>query len=287
MRLIEALYLLGFKPKPIHYGLVVESVDLPDDGRIEVARWLHPNAGSPAPDPQHVRNLRRFLRPGDVAVDIGAHVGDSAVPIALAVGRSGAVVALEPNPFVFPALERTASLNRDRTNIIPLNLAATRFDGPIVFRYGERGYCNGGFHEGVSRWVHGSAYEVTVEGRHLPSLLTERHPELLPRIRFIKIDAEGYDLAILETIEELIRTHRPYLQVEFFNERKAPKGYRQRLFNFLDGCRYRVWRVEERGFEFLAEEITAATLMEGRSYDAFCIPNEQQGPGREPSRGEP
>lgn len=274
MKMKEVFYLLGLKPKPIHYGFVVESAELPGDGRIEVVRWLHPNACSPFPDPQQIRNLRRFLHSGDVAIDIGAHIGDSALPLALAVGPSGAVLALEPNPFVFPTLAKMATLNPDKTNIIPLQIAATRADGPIDLQYGERGYCNGGVHEGVSQWVHGSTYDVTVEGRHLPSLLAEQYGALLSRVRLVKIDAEGYDLAILETMDELLQTRRPYLQVEFFNEKKSPKGYRRRLLDFLVASRYQVRRVNERQVDFLAEELTTANLFERNSYDAFCIPIE-------------
>ncbi len=272
VKLKEFFYLMGLKPKPVHYGFVVEAHEILGEGRIEVARWLHPQAYSAVPDSQYIRNLRRFLREGDVAIDIGAHVGDSAIPIALAVGRTGMVLALEPNPFVFPVLRENAALNRDRTNIVPLQIAATRTDGPVVFKYAERGFCNGGIHEGISRWVHGSAYEVTVAGRYLPRLLAERDPDLASRVRFIKTDAEGYDLAILESLNDLIRRQRPYLQVEFFNARKSPPEYRRRLHAFLAGAGYRVRRVQERDPQFLAEDITADNLFALKSYDVFCVP---------------
>ena len=205
---------------------------------------------------------------------MGAHVGDSTLPIALAVGQAGAVIACEPNPFVFPTLERLASLNRTKTQIIPLPIAATRIDGPVAMHYSDHGHCNGGIHEGISPWVHGSAYEVIADGRHLPSYLTARFPTLLPRLRFIKIDAEGHDLAILESLESVIATHRPYLQGEFFPIKKSPSGYREQLFSFLDTRRYLIRRVEDRTPEFLAEEITLENLSAGRSYDVFCVPRE-------------
>jgi FkbM family methyltransferase len=274
LKVKELFYLLGLKPKPVRYGFVVEPHEVAGEGRIEVARWLHPNAYSAVPDPQYVRNLRHFLREGDVAIDIGAHIGDSSIPIALAVGPTGSVLAFEPNPFVFPVLRQNAALNRERTNIVPLQVAATRTDGPVVFKYSERGFCNGGIHEGTSRWVHGSAYEVTVPGRNLPELLAEQHPDLLPRLRFIKTDAEGYDLAVLETLDRIICRLRPYLQVEFFNAHKSPSDYRRRLLAFLTDNRYRVRRVQERDTRFLAEEITDANLFAWKSYDVFCIPEE-------------
>src|SRR5690349_23962264 len=141
----EFIYLLGLKPKPKTFGYVVEAHDLRTDGRVEIARWLHPGAYRvSASGIQGVADqLRRFLRPGDVAIDIGAHTGDTTIPIALAVGPSGAVLALEPNPYVFPVLERNASLNPSKMRIVPLMFAAMRADGRYEFQYGEEGYCNG------------------------------------------------------------------------------------------------------------------------------------------------
>src|SRR5947208_4957612 len=252
----EFIYLLGLKPKPKTFGFVIEAHDLPREGRIEVARWLHPGAYPIAPLQVQgaVDQLRRFLRPGDVAIDIGAHTGDTTLPIALAVGATGRVLGLEPNPYVFAVLERNASLNPAKTTILPLNFAAMRTDGFYEFQYGEEGYCNGGFHEGMSKWLHGSAFKVRVEGRNVQEFLVRQRPDLIPRLRFIKVDAEGFDWPILETLEDLVRSQRPFLQVEMFNLRKAPTAYRLGLYDFLVGHGYEV-RSEEHTSELVGGRI--------------------------------
>ncbi len=253
---------------------MIEAYDLPREGRIEVARWLHPGAYPIAPLQVQaaVDQLRRFLRPGDVAIDVGAHTGDTTLPIALAVGATGRVLGLEPNPYVFPVLERNASLNPAKTSILPLNFAAMRTDGFYEFQYGEEGYCNGGFHEGVSKWLHGSAFKVRVEGRNVHAFLTGQHPDLLPRLRFIKIDAEGFDLPILETLEDLVRSQRPFLQVEMFSLRKSTTAYRLGLYDFLARHGYEVHRVEGNA-NYLGDRITLENLMRWNVYDVFCIPS--------------
>src|SRR5207244_569011 len=135
----EFIYLLGLKPKPKTFGFVIEAHDLPREGRIEVARWLHPGAHRIAPSEvqANVDQLRRFLRAGDVAIDIGAHTGDTAIPIALAVGASGLVLALEPNPYVFPVLDRHGSVNPGKTKIVPPMFAAIRAAVHHADDYGE------------------------------------------------------------------------------------------------------------------------------------------------------
>lgn len=279
MKAREFFNLLGLKPKPKTFGLVIDTHDLASEGRIEVARWLHPGASRVGPPQAAVDELRRFLRAGDVAIDVGAHTGDTSIPIALAVGPSGLVLALEPNPYVFPVLERNASLNSEKTRIKPLMFAAMRADGFYEFQYGEEGYCNGGYHEGMSKWLHGSAFKVRVEGRNLPDFLLRTHPDLIPRIRFIKVDAEGFDLPILETLEELICTQRPYLQVEMFNLRKSAPRYRLQLYDFLVRHDYEVHRMEGNE-NYLGERVTPGNLMRWNVYDVFCIPRTWPRPHR-------
>src|SRR3989442_15198507 len=187
----EFIFLLGLKPKPKTFGFVIEAPDLPREGRIEVARWLPPGAYPIAALQVQaaVDQLRRFLRPGDVAIDIGAHTGDTTLPIALAVGATGRVLGLEPNPYVFPVLERNASLNPATTSILPLNFAAMRTDGFYEFQYGEEGYCNGGVLEGVSKRLHGSAVKGRVEGRERATLLTRAQPRLNPRASLFQLES--------------------------------------------------------------------------------------------------
>src|SRR2546428_10769793 len=184
----EFIYLLGLKPKPKTFGFVIEAHDLPREGRIEVARWLHPGAYPIAPLQVQaaVDQLRRFLRPGDVAIDIGAHTGDTTLPIALAVGATGRVLGLEPNPYVFPVLARNASLNPAKTSILPLNFAAMRTDGSYEFQYGEEGYCNGGDHQGGDGGVPRRAVQVRVRGREGPALLPRRQPPPPPPLPFLQ-----------------------------------------------------------------------------------------------------
>src|SRR5678809_472845 len=75
------------------YGHEVRRFALERDGAIEYAQWLHPFE-KPKTITQHdVDGWRAFLRDGDVAIDVGAHTGDTTVPMAFACGPSGLVVA--------------------------------------------------------------------------------------------------------------------------------------------------------------------------------------------------
>jgi hypothetical protein len=154
---------------------------------------------------------------------------------------------------------------------VPLNFAAMRAEGEYEFQYGEPGFSNGGFHEGMSRWLHGSAFTVRVRGRNLADVLRREYADLVPRIRFIKVDAEGFDLAILETLDGILREVRPHLQVEMFAQRKSPPGYRRALFDFLVAHGYGVHRIEG-SHNVVGDPITPENLARWETYDVLCVP---------------
>ena len=266
------IYLLGVRPKPRTYGYEVRVLQLPKDGRVEYAQWLHPGETPKTIAQQAVDELRRFLRPDDLALDIGAHTGDSTLPIALAVGASGCVVALEPNPFVFPVLAANAQLNREKTHILPLMFAATPADGEFVFEYSDPGFCNGGRHEGISKWRHGHTFPLAVQGRNLEAYLRTHHAHALPKLTYIKVDAEGYDYTILTTLHRMIAEYKPFIRVEVY--RHTNRRQREQLFRFLLMHHYTVYRVEDEG-DYQGQVVEMADLMTWRHFDMFCTPKDK------------
>jgi FkbM family methyltransferase len=60
------------------------------------------------------RFLRDVLRPGDVAIDVGANVGSTALSSAIAVGPKGHVLAVEPHPRIFSYLKANIARNAAR-----------------------------------------------------------------------------------------------------------------------------------------------------------------------------
>jgi FkbM family methyltransferase len=273
MRPWEAFYLLGFRPRPRTYGHEVQVIELPADGAISYARWLHPGETRKTIRQEEIDELRTFLRPGDVALDIGAHTGDSTLPMALAVGPTGCVLAVEPNPYVFPVLRRNAELNPGKTRILPLPYAATPEDRDYEFEYSDPGFGNGGRHERISRWRHGHAFRLRVAGRNLTRLLRSEHADLLPRLRYVKVDAEGYDHTVLQSLAPILVERRPYLMVEVFKHTR--RAQREELLASLTGWGYGVFRREvDAGYR--GPRLTASNLMRWRHFDVFCEP---EGPG--------
>ncbi len=271
MKLKEYLYMVGFRARPRHYGYRVDRYALPKFGAVEYAQWLHPRETKKELRAEAVEALAVFLQPGDFCIDIGAHTGDTALPMALAVGKQGLVLALEPNPFVFPTLNKNAVLNRELTRITPLMLAATSEDGDLRFEYSDAGFCNGGRHERISRWRHGHAFPLRVTGVNLQALLLQRYSDWLPKLRYLKVDAEGFDLTILKSLDALLGEQRPFVQAEVY--RHLPAAQRFELYDFFGSRGYAVHRAGGGGGVPLRGPRLGRDEMATGHFDIFCDPS--------------
>jgi FkbM family methyltransferase len=269
MNLRSFLQLLGFRPSPKTYGYHIATFNLPVDGRVELAQWEHPAETPKVVEQGVVDHLRTFLQPGDVAIDIGAHTGDTTVPMALAVGVSGQVFALEPNPYVFPVLAANAGLNTTKIRITPLAFAATERSGPVTFAYSDSGFCNGGEHQGVGRWRHAHAFNLTVRGENLAAYLAAHYPGVLGRLRFIKVDAEGADLSVLQSLVALVDRYRPFIRAEV-HKFVAPERRRE-LFAWFESRSYTVHRVAT-DTNYFGERLAAEDMSRWRQFDVFAAP---------------
>ena len=273
MKLKEFFYLIGFKPKARKFGYEIIDFDFGLSQTIKYARWLHPADRNKKIEKAECDELTKFIKPGDAAIDIGAHSGDSSIPMAIAAGPDGTVFSFEPNPYVFPILEKNANLNTELTNIVPLNYAATQHYGEFECQYGDSGYCNGGIHEGISKWKHGSAFKVNVKGVNVTDWIINNYPDRFPAIQFIKIDTEGHDLIVLKSLIKIIKSNKPYIKTEV--NKHTPDTHRKEMFHLLNENGYSIHLV-------LSDDRLQGQLLNENDiriknhFDIFCIPSKQR-----------
>ena len=116
MKFKELFFMAGIKPKVKSFGYDIVDVEYDHGKKCKWALWKNPR-DQVLPRIQDYDFLRLFLNPGDLAIDLGAHVGDTTLSMALCTGKQGCAIALEPNPTTYKILAANADLNKSITNI--------------------------------------------------------------------------------------------------------------------------------------------------------------------------
>lgn len=192
--------------------------------------------------------VARFLRRGDVFVDVGANVGLFSLIAARSVGPSGRILAFEPtsktckrlienihlNNFWTVQVERCALSNRTET--LEMSVAEDDLDGYNSFakphvgeHYAKESVPTVSWDEFASAWP-----------------LTER-------IALMKIDVEGWETNVLTGGKEwLSRRNAPVLQIEFTDRAAKAAG---------SSCRDNYRILEEMGYKLYRYNRGARTLI--------------------------
>ena len=213
MKLKELFFMAGIKPKVKSFGYNIVDVEYDHGKKCKWALWKNPKDRM-QPRIQDYDFLKLFLNPGDLAIDLGAHVGDTTLSMALCTGKRGCTIALEPNPTTYKILAANADLNESITNIVPINAAAMQHEGDYVFQYNDPSLTNGGYQKGISIFKHASFFKVDVKGINLSELLEKEFKNYLPNLKFIKTDLEGGDYVAFLTIKHIIQEYMPVIQSE-------------------------------------------------------------------------
>jgi FkbM family methyltransferase len=154
--------------------------------------------------------FRQLVRPGNVVVEAGAHIGIHTLTFSELVGDTGKVYAFEPQRVLFQVLCGNVALN-SRTNVFARCEAVGEAPGEIVVPVFDYRQDNnfGGLGLG--------SYQ---SGERVPVATIDRLG--LPRCDLVKVDVEGMELSVLKGAAETIRQYRPLLYVENDRAEKSP-----------------------------------------------------------------
>ena len=225
------------------YPAKINSFDLKDEGKIEFANWDNPLVSPLVISQEMVDFFKKFIKKGDLVIDIGANIGDTTVPMALAAGSSGITLGFDPNPYVYKILEINASLNKEKQNIVPLPYAITVKDEDFYYVSSEASFSNGAISP-TKNSVHGKfIFPDKIKGVNLLALLEQKYNDKLRNLSFIKIDTEGYDKEIIKSISGLIEKYKPTIVAESFGD-STPEE-KAELYNVINQHGYEIFYFED------------------------------------------
>jgi FkbM family methyltransferase len=199
------------------------------------------------------RVFERVVEPGNVVVEVGANQGIFTLLFSKLVGESGRVIALEPEPSLFAALEGNCRLN-DATNVTRLNSAAGEERSQGFLQCSR-------FNSGDNRVTRSGAqrHGVAVEIDSLDNLIQA------PAVAFVKIDVQGYELHVLRGMKTLVSAN-PSVKVffEYFPAGLAQAGTSpENLLRFFEEHGFSLFDPSPRGLVRVEANDVARTTGNG------------------------
>jgi FkbM family methyltransferase len=160
------------------------------------------------------------VAPGNVFVDIGAHVGKYSFYASKQVGEAGLVLAIEPHPENFKNLKKGIELNR-LTNVLAVQKACSNYQGEGFLKEYELS----AKHELVQETT---GVKVAVDT--LDNILKNLG---VRRTDMVKIDLNGSEYEVLQGARRTITTFKPSLIMEVALDRKT------KVFKYMKELGYR------------------------------------------------
>jgi len=145
-------------------------------------------------------------------IDVGANIGLWAVPLAYRRNTSIDVYAFEPNPAIANYLQDNITRNSVSMNVELFNMALSERSSVATLQVPHRNTGCGSLQRDYQTERHD---RFVVKCEPLDAVLSQRQPRF--PIRFIKIDVEGHESAVLAGARNTIALHRPIIFMEHNN----------------------------------------------------------------------
>jgi FkbM family methyltransferase len=158
---------------------------------------------------EEIQFVRGVLKPGDCALDVGAHIGFFTMQMAAAVGSEGLVCAFEPLDTNADLLEQSIAENRFGGRVRFQRAAAGAAPGVATLTFPAETLNSGGAYllrDGSAPLAGNRKTEVPVVALDALDL---RRP-----VRFIKMDVEGAEPQVLRGAAGLLQRDRPLILSE-------------------------------------------------------------------------
>jgi len=164
-------------------------------------------------EPQISALIRYLLRPGHVAIDVGANIGTHTLEMVAAVGSTGKVHAFEPNALVRSGMSENIRLN-DFERIVDVHAQALGEVRSHAFLRvpveGDETYSNQGLSSLVA--LDTPHREVAVEVETLDEFIDAR---ALSKLTMVKIDTQGYDAKVIRGMSRCLARMSPVVVLEY------------------------------------------------------------------------
>ncbi len=193
-----------------------------------------------------VRNAyRRLVRPGMVALDVGANIGAHTLPLAKLVGKEGLVVAFEPAAWAFDKLRANIAANPELSGRIKIHQTMLLCSEDAVVPP----VIDASWPITPSEEVRADLRSAGKSTKGAVGMTLDRYMESTGpgRVDFIKLDVDGYESDVLRGAQVTIERFRPVIVIEVSPYIARERGNDiQDALSGLEKGRYRLFDLRGR-----------------------------------------
>ena len=252
------------------YPVRINSFEVENYGTVRFTHWENPLFLNRTISGDGVKFFAKFLKKGDLAIDIGANIGHESLQMALVTGKTGLTISFDPNPYVYKILEKNSQLNAEITNIATFNVAITNKEEEFYYHSSEATFSNGGISVD-KKSKHGKyTFPHKIKGIVLESFLEQKYPGYLGNLKLVKIDTEGYDKEIIKSISNLLMKYKPVVITECFFKNTREERFEH--YNLLKAIGYSLYYISD--FSESAEIIPMKSendMLNWKHFDVLAI----------------
>lgn len=216
----------------------------------------------------------KFIQPGQIVLDVGANIGAFTIPFANQVGPTGIVHAFEPQRQLSQMISTNVALNQ-LPNVHVHNVAVgNQFGGSI--QVPKLDYSKSANFGAIS--IHPNEMDWTKQGdtESVPVMTLDSKFYVPGSIcpSFLKIDAEGMELMVLQGSQQLIAECLPVLHLENNCVKDSPD-----ILRFIDkfGAYHCHWDVHPYfSSQNYAGETTSVFSEYAYSINVLCYPKDKE-----------
>jgi len=220
-------------------------------------------------EPRLIKAYRRFIKPGDTVIDIGANIGAHTLIFAKAVGAQGKVCAIEATEYAYGKLTRNLGLNPELKAVsVPFHMLLDESEdadgeGAIYSSWPLTGTTD-------KHDIHGGCLQSVGEAKvgTLDGLVTELK---LEKIDCIKLDVDGNELKVLRGAVDTLRKYKPFILMEMAPDYYASggDGTFAELVELLSGVGYKLYTIPGNRSLPLEAEALGRVIAEGASINVL------------------
>ncbi|MCV0399646.1 MAG: FkbM family methyltransferase [Nitrosarchaeum sp.] len=190
-------------------------------------------------EPVETEIVKKYVKKGDVVIDIGAHIGYYTLLFSELVGEHGKVYSFEPDPENFELLKKNVDINKC-SNVKLIQKAVTEKKSKIKLYLSDEDRATNRIYDAQ---LNDTSNSIEIDA----TSIDEEFRDMNMKIDFVKIDVEGSEEGVFQGMESTIENNKNIkILSEFFPHLiKKYGGSAENYLKFLLKHNFKIYKISK------------------------------------------